>query len=70
MRTEQHHEVVTQLAKGTIKSRSPLGLIPTPTSTLIVTEQLSENHLCVSAEKSGITKLTVNILQHMWRKAE
>ena len=71
MRPEQRREVVTQFDKATMKSkRSPPGSIPTPTSTSIVTKQPSENHLCVSAKESGITKLTLTTLQHMWHKAE
>ena len=71
MRPEQRCEVVTQFDKATMKSkRSPPGSTSTPTSTSTIIEQPSENHLCISPEESGITKLTLTTLQHMWHKAE
>ena len=66
IRPEQRRKVVTQFDKATMKSkRSPPGSTSTPTSTSIIIEQPSENHLCISAEESGITKLTRTTLQHM-----
>ena len=72
MRPEQRREVVTQFDKATMKSKRtlPPGSVRASASTLIVTEQPSEKKLSVSAEESGITKLTLTTLQHMWQKAE
>ena len=39
-------------------------------STSTIAEQPSEKQLCISAEESGITKLTLTTLQRMWEKAE
>ena len=69
MRPEQRREVVAQFDKATMKSKRSLSGSKCA-STSIIAELPSENKLCVSAEESGITKLTLTTLQHMWQKAE
>ena len=71
MRPEQCHEVVAQFVKATMKNKRSLpGNTSASTSTAAIAEQPSEKKLCISAEESGITKLTLTTLQHMWQKAE
>ena len=74
MRPEQRREVIAQFDKALMKSkRSYPGSTSTSVSTSTpstLAEEPSEKQLCVSAEESGITKLTLTTLQHMWQKAE
>ena len=69
MRPEQRREVIAQFDKATMKS-TRLSPSSTSVSTATLAEEPSENQLSVSAEESGITKLTLTTLQHMWQKAE
>ena len=64
MRPEQCREVVAQFDEATMKSkRSSPGSKHASIST--IAEQPSEKQLCISAEESGITKLTLTTLQQM-----
>ena len=66
MRPEQRRDIIVQFDKATMKSRRS----STSASMSTVVEEPPLKQLCVSVEESGVTKLTITTLQHMWQKAE
>ena len=76
MRPQQRCNIVEQFDKATLKSRHSLPSTRTVTAPVPGTShalddmQSTTTRLSVSAEDSGVTKLTLTTLQQMWEKAE
>ena len=76
MRPQQRCNIVEQFDKATLKSRHSLPFTQTVTAQVPGTSralddmQSTTTRLSVSAEDSGVTKLTLTTLQQMWEKAE
>ena len=65
MRPEQRREVITKFNKATMKSKQP--------ATVAANSDVASSsyrRIAVSPQSSGITKLTITTLQHIWEKAE